>query len=114
MRRPLPFVAGITAILLLVPSNVTGYGVALHDLFPLRALAESRAPSGRAVRADTLAGVTDADIARFRGWFYERAWQITQLTSGVKEISVTATVKSAVGNALVPRSTVVALKSSRF
>ena len=47
-------------------------------------------------------------------WFYERAWQITQLTAGVKEISVTATVKSAVGNALVPRSTVVALKSSRF
>lgn len=73
MRRPLPFVAGIAAILLLVPSNVTGYGVALHDLFPLRALADSRAPSGRAVRADTLAGVTDADIARFRGWFYERA-----------------------------------------
>ena len=47
-------------------------------------------------------------------WFYERAWQVSQLTTGVKEISVTATVKSAVGNALVPRSTVVALKSSRF
>jgi hypothetical protein len=73
MRSHLPFAAGIAAILLLVPSNVTGYGVALHDLFPRRALADSRAPSGRAVRADTLPGVTDADITRFRGWFYERA-----------------------------------------
>ena len=47
-------------------------------------------------------------------WFYERAWRITQLTAGVKQITVTATVKSAVGRALVPRSSVVALKSSRF
>jgi hypothetical protein len=47
-------------------------------------------------------------------WFYERVWQISQLTPGVKEITVTATVKSAVGNALVPKSSVVALKSSRF
>ena len=47
-------------------------------------------------------------------WFYERVWQISQLTAGVKQVSVTATVKSAVGDALVPKSTVVALKSSRF
>jgi hypothetical protein len=47
-------------------------------------------------------------------WFYERVWRISQLTPGVKEVIVTATVKSAVGNALVPRSSVVALKSSRF
>jgi hypothetical protein len=48
------------------------------------------------------------------GWFYERAWQVSQLTPAVKQITVTATVKSAVGNAMVPRSSVVALKSSRF
>ena len=47
-------------------------------------------------------------------WFYERAWQITQLTPGIKQVTVTATVKSSVGNALVPKSSVVALKSSRF
>jgi len=47
-------------------------------------------------------------------WFYERVWQITQLTPGVKQITVTATVKSAVGGAMVPKSSVVALKSSRF
>jgi hypothetical protein len=47
-------------------------------------------------------------------WFYERVWQISNLTAGVKQITVTARVKSSVGNAIVPRSTVVALKSSRF
>jgi hypothetical protein len=47
-------------------------------------------------------------------WFYQRVWQITNLTAGVKQISVTTTVKTSVGNALVPKSTVVALKSSRF
>jgi hypothetical protein len=47
-------------------------------------------------------------------WFYERAWQITALTGAVKQVTVTATVKSAVGYALVPKSSVVALKSSRF
>jgi len=50
-------------------------------------------------------------------WFYERVWMISYpdpLDHAVKQITVTATVKSAVGNALVPRSSVVALKSSRF
>jgi hypothetical protein len=47
-------------------------------------------------------------------WFYQRVWQISNLTAGVKQITVTATVKSSVGNAIVPKSTVVALKSSRF
>jgi len=54
-------------------------------------------------------GITAPDT-----WFYQRVWQVSQLTTGVKEITVTATVKSAVGNALVPKSTVAALKSSRF
>jgi hypothetical protein len=48
------------------------------------------------------------------GWFYERVWQVSNLTAGVKRITVTATVKSSVGLALIPKSTVVALKSSRF
>jgi hypothetical protein len=48
-------------------------------------------------------------------WFYQRVWKISYLPGGVvKQITVTATVKSAVGNAIVPKSTVVALKSSRF
>jgi hypothetical protein len=47
-------------------------------------------------------------------WFYQRVWQITQATANVKQITVTATVRSSVGNTLIPRSTVVALKSSHF
>lgn len=47
-------------------------------------------------------------------WFYERVWLVSQAFPGVKQISVTATVRSSVGRALVPRSTVVALKASQF
>jgi Tfp pilus assembly protein PilV len=47
-------------------------------------------------------------------WFYERVWQVTQATANVKQITVTATVRSSVGNAFIPRSTVVALKASQF
>jgi Tfp pilus assembly protein PilV len=47
-------------------------------------------------------------------WFYQRVWEVSNLTSGVKQITVTATVKSSVGNTIVPRSSVSALKSSRF
>ncbi|MBI3400175.1 MAG: hypothetical protein HY048_02045 [Acidobacteria bacterium] len=58
-------------------------------------------------------------------WFYERLWAICYLQSdnvtcntttatGVKRITVTSTVRSAVGNALIPKSTVVALKASQF
>ena len=47
-------------------------------------------------------------------WFYQRVWQISQLTPGIKQITVTSTVRTSVGNAIVPKSTVVALKSSRF
>ena len=53
-------------------------------------------------------------IAPPANWFYQRAWQITQVTAGVKQIGVTATVKSSVGNVIIPKSSVVALKSSRF
>ena len=50
-------------------------------------------------------------------WFYERVWMISYpdpLDHAVKQITVTATVKSAVGGALVPKSSIIALKSSRF
>jgi hypothetical protein len=47
-------------------------------------------------------------------WFYERVWQIASPSSGMKQITVTTTVRSSVGGALIPKSTVVALKSSQF
>jgi Tfp pilus assembly protein PilV len=58
---------------------------------------------------DLLGGGTTPHVR----WFYQRAWQVTQ-TGNVKQITVTATVRSSVGNALVPKSSVAALKSSRF
>lgn len=47
-------------------------------------------------------------------WFYERAWQVTALTANVKQITVTATVRSSVARSLIPKNSIVALKSSRF
>ena len=58
-------------------------------------------------------------------WFYKRVWAVCYLqadnvncptspATGVKRISVTATVRSAIGNALIPKATVVALKASQF
>jgi hypothetical protein len=47
-------------------------------------------------------------------WFYERVWQITSPSTGVKQISVTVTVRSSVGGFMRARSTVVALKASQF
>jgi Flp pilus assembly protein TadG len=47
-------------------------------------------------------------------WFYERVWQITSPSSGIKQISVTTRVRSAVGGAMPPVSTVTALKASQF
>ncbi len=56
-------------------------------------------------------------------WFYQRVWQIACAAAacasgppatGMKQITVVATVRTSVGRALVPRSTVVALKSSQF
>jgi hypothetical protein len=55
-------------------------------------------------------------------WFYERVWQITCVSApcvnapaaGIKQITVVATVRSSVGKALTPKSSVVALKSAQF
>jgi len=56
-------------------------------------------------------------------WFYQRVWEIkcvsaTACTSnpstGLKQITVVATVRSSVGRALIPKSTVVALKAAEF
>ena len=47
------------------------------------------------------------------GWFYQRVWQISA-AAGVKQITVVATVRASVGRALIPKSTIVALKASQF
>ena len=47
-------------------------------------------------------------------WFYERVWQITTPSTGIKQITVVTTVRSSVARALIPKSTVVALRASQF
>ena len=61
-------------------------------------------------------------------WFYERVWQVTCASAayvpaqacvdnpaaGIKQIVITVTVRSSVGGFMLPKSTVMALKSSQF
>ena len=47
-------------------------------------------------------------------WFYERVWQTTSPAAGIKQITVTATVRSSVAQAIIPKATVVALKAAQF
>jgi hypothetical protein len=47
-------------------------------------------------------------------WFYERVWQVISPSSGIKQITVVTTVRSSFGRAMIPKSTVVALKASQF
>ena len=56
-------------------------------------------------------------------WYYERVWQVTcavapcsdvSPVTGVKQITITSTVRSSVGHALIPKSTVTTLKASQF
>ena len=71
-------------------------------------------------KGNILGGGTTAPSA----WFYERVWAICYLQSdstcpttpatGLKRITVTTTVRSSVGKALIPKSTIVVLKSSKF
>ncbi len=49
------------------------------------------------------------------GWFYKRVWQVTTPSGNLKQISVSAIVNTQVGAiGRLPRSTVVALKTSPF
>ena len=56
------------------------------------------------------------------GWYYERAWQVECVTAtctdspavGIKKITVVTTVRTSVGRALIPKSTVTVLKSAQF
>ena len=47
-------------------------------------------------------------------WFYKRLWQVSLPATGLKEIAVTVSVRSSFGGALLPTSTVVAIKAYQF
>jgi hypothetical protein len=47
-------------------------------------------------------------------WFYMRVWSVTNPSVGLKQITVTATVRSSLGGSAPPSSTVTALKTDPF
>jgi hypothetical protein len=48
-------------------------------------------------------------------WYYERVWKVEQAATNLKRITVTATVKGAVGSVgRVPRATIASLKTFPF
>lgn len=48
------------------------------------------------------------------GWFYKRVWQVANPSLNLKQITVTATVESTLGQKGPPRTVLVAFKSSPF
>jgi hypothetical protein len=67
-----------------------------------------------------LCGSTGADCAAPvgttppTGWFYQRCWAITQVTTNLKQITVTATIARGFGGALKASSTLTVLKANPF
>jgi hypothetical protein len=62
--------------LLAAPSVALGYGVWVHYIVPTMVLRDFKAAPGLdvpAIQTTMLAGATDADVARFRTWFYGKA-----------------------------------------
>ncbi len=60
--------------LIALPSAALGYGVWLHYVIPGETLKDFKAGIPMpAVRTEMIPGATDADVARFRAWFYSRA-----------------------------------------
>jgi len=72
MPRAKPAFLGLLA-LLAIPAAGLAYGTLVHDIMPHAMLAARRTPDGRTVGTDVLPGVSDADLARFRGWLYQQA-----------------------------------------
>jgi hypothetical protein len=59
--------------------------------------------------------VPSAGVAEPNGWFYKRVWQVTLPSASLKQITVTAIVRNAVGSTgRIPQSTVAALKTFPF
>ncbi|HEX4346806.1 MAG TPA: hypothetical protein VHZ73_04500 [Vicinamibacterales bacterium] len=45
-------------------------------------------------------------------WYYMRAWQVSSSVSNLKQVTVTSTIKTSVGNAIKSSSTITALKTN--
>jgi hypothetical protein len=89
------------------PSGGTGLGVggSVNTAAPVDGYVDWLEEDG-----DLLGGGTSPPST----WFYERVWQVTSPSSGIKQVTVVTTVRSSFGRAMIPKSTVVALKASQF
>jgi hypothetical protein len=59
--------------------------------------------------------VASAGVAAPAGWYYKRVWEVAQPSANLKQVTVTAIVRNAVGSVgRIPQSTVSALKTSPF
>jgi len=66
----------LVVALLAAPSAALGYGVWIHYIAPSEVLKDFKSAPGLqvpAIHTTVLSGATDADVARFRTWFYGRA-----------------------------------------
>ncbi len=67
----------ITA-LLAAPTAALAYGIWIHSIVPVEALKDFKSAAAvPAIRTQTVNGAADADLSRFRLWFYGRAAAIT-------------------------------------
>lgn len=77
--RRLVRLACVTA-LVAVPTVVLAYGVWIHSIIPTEALTVFRTEANIPAVKTTISGATDADLTRFRQWFYERGSHISDQT----------------------------------
>lgn len=65
---------GLIAALMAVPAAALAYGIWIHSVVPVETLKDFKSPIAPAIRTQLVSsGVTDADVAAFRRWFYDRA-----------------------------------------
>lgn len=65
--------AAALAALVLVVSVAAGYPILIHHLLVTKGLADEKSLTNTPVKSTTLTGVRDADLERFRLWFYNQA-----------------------------------------
>jgi len=69
--------AVLVATLLAAPTALLAYGVWIHSIVPVAALKDFKtAVVMPGIQTKTVSGVTDADLAGFRRWFYDRAFAL--------------------------------------
>jgi len=65
--------AAAVAALVVIPSLAAGYAILIHHLLVTKALGDEKSLTNTPVKNTTLTGVRDADLERFRLWFYNQA-----------------------------------------